>query len=88
MHLIRKKGHNMLVLMFDPRFKNTQLVTTFLGHENVIAIVAKYDQKLLFPLLTKVIKLLMRVIVKETKDLQSQGNVEDLFKTTSTNVNT
>jgi len=76
MHLIRK------------RFKNTQLVTTFLGHENAIAIVAKYDQKLLFPSLTKVTKLLMHVIVKETKDLQSQGNVEDIFKTTSTNVNT
>jgi hypothetical protein len=78
----------MLVLMFDPRFKNTQLVTTFLGHENAIAIIAKYDQKLLFPLLTKVTKLLMRVIVKETKNLQFQSNVEDLFKTTLTNVNT
>jgi hypothetical protein len=39
----------MLALMFDPRFKNMRLVTTFLGHENAIAIVSEYDQKFLLP---------------------------------------
>lgn len=69
-----------MALMFDPRFKNMRLVIAFLGHENVIAIVFEYDQKLLLPLLTKVTKLLMCVDVKKTKDLQSQSNVEDLFR--------
>jgi len=84
----KKKGHNMLALMFDTRCKNMWLVTAFLGLEIVIAIVVNYDQKLLLSLLTKGTKLLMCASVKETKNLQSQGNVEDLFQTTSTNVNT
>lgn len=41
----RKRGHNMLTLMFDPRFKSMWLVTTFLGDENVVAIVVEYDKK-------------------------------------------
>jgi hypothetical protein len=49
----RKQGHNMLALMFDLRFKNMQLVTTYLAHENVIPIVVEYDEKLLL-LLTKI----------------------------------
>jgi hypothetical protein len=32
--------------MFDPRFKRMQLVTMFLGCENVVVMVAKYDEKL------------------------------------------
>jgi hypothetical protein len=57
-------------------------VTAFSGHENAIAIVSEYDQKLLLPLLTKATKLLC-ANVKKNKDLQFQSNVQ----TTSTNVN-
>jgi len=39
----RKRGHNMLALMLDPRLKNMRLIIVFLGHENVV-IVVKYDQ--------------------------------------------
>ncbi len=39
----KKKNHNMLALMFDPRFKNMQLVIIFLGCENVILVVVEYD---------------------------------------------
>jgi hypothetical protein len=46
-----------------------RLVTTFLGHENAIAIVSEYDQKFLLPWLTKVTKLFMQANVKKTKDL-------------------
>jgi hypothetical protein len=53
-----KIGHNMLVLMFDARLKSMQLIITFLTHENVAIIVAKYDQELLLPLLIKATKLL------------------------------
>jgi hypothetical protein len=31
-----RKGHNMLVLMFDPRFKSMKLVTMFMGHEMLL----------------------------------------------------
>jgi hypothetical protein len=40
----RKKGHNMLALMFDPRFKSMKLITNFWGHENVVVIIVEYDQ--------------------------------------------
>jgi hypothetical protein len=43
----------MLALMFDLRFKNMQLVTTYLACENVTPIVVEYDEKLLL-LLTKI----------------------------------
>ncbi len=57
----KKRGHNMLALMLDPRFKNMQLVTTYLGHENVIIVVV-YDEELLLLLLTHEAKLLMLTI--------------------------
>ncbi len=53
----RTWGHNMLVLMFDPRFKNMRLVTMYLGQENV-NIIVEYDDELLLPLLTETAKLL------------------------------
>jgi hypothetical protein len=65
----RKRGHNMLALMFDPRFKNMKLITIFLGRKNDVIIVAKYDQQLLLPLLTKTTKLLMPTSVEEVEDL-------------------
>jgi hypothetical protein len=42
----------MSVLMFDSRFKNMQLVTTYLACENATPIIVEYDEKLL--LLTKI----------------------------------
>jgi hypothetical protein len=42
----------MLAFMFDLRFNNMRLVIAFLGCENVVIIVTKYDQELLLPLLT------------------------------------
>jgi hypothetical protein len=36
-----------------------QLVTTYLGHENVVAIIVEYDEELLLHLLIEVVKLLM-----------------------------
>jgi hypothetical protein len=49
----------MLVLMFDPCFKNMWLVSMYLGQENVITFIAEYDVELFLPLLTKATKLLM-----------------------------
>ncbi len=53
----RKKGHDMLILIFDPRFKSIWLVTAFLGCENVI--VVDYNRELILPLLIKANKMLM-----------------------------
>ncbi len=56
----------MLVLMFDPKFKNMLLVTMYLGNENVVIVVIKYDEKLLLFLLMKANKLLMSNKAKKT----------------------
>jgi hypothetical protein len=56
----------MLASMLAPRFKNMQLVTTYLGHENVIVVVV-YDEELLLPLSTHEAKLLMFIILKKLK---------------------
>jgi len=55
----KKKCHNMLALMFDPRSKSMHLVTMFLGCENITIIIVKYDENLLLPLLMEANKLLM-----------------------------
>jgi hypothetical protein len=34
----------MLALMLDPRLKNMRLIIVFLGCENVVVIVIKYDK--------------------------------------------
>ncbi len=73
--------------MFDLRFKSMQFVTTYLGHKNVVVVV-KYDEDLLFPLLTKIVKLLMFVSVEEIEDFQCQLHAKDLFHTITTNANT
>jgi hypothetical protein len=51
----KKKSHNMLVLMFDPRFKIMCLVIMFLGHENAVVVVVRgYDENLSIPLLMEI----------------------------------
>ncbi len=55
----KRKGHNMLVLMFDPKFKSMRLITMFMGHENATIVVVEYDEKLLLPLLMEANKFLM-----------------------------
>jgi hypothetical protein len=59
----------MLALMLDPRFKSMQLGTMYLGRENAVAVVAKYDEKLLLPLLMEANKLLMPNKVEKAYDL-------------------
>jgi hypothetical protein len=46
-----------------------QLVTTYLGHENVVAIIVEYDEELLLHLLIEVVKLLMCTSVIEFVDV-------------------
>jgi hypothetical protein len=56
-----------------------KLITIFLGCENGVVIVAKYDQQLLLPLLIETTKLLMLANVEKVEDLQSQGNAKHFF---------
>jgi len=45
MHGFQKmKGHNMLVLMLDPRYKSMHLVIIYLGREVVGILMAYYDE--------------------------------------------
>jgi len=80
----KKKCHNMLAFMFDPRSKSTHLVTMFLGRENTTIIIVKYDENLLLPLLMEANKLLMLDRVEKKFDLHSQVDFEGLFHTTTT----
>jgi hypothetical protein len=65
-----------------------RLVTTYLGWENVVILVAKYDEKLFLPLLIEVAKLLMPICGEKSENLTSQVNFEDLFLTIIINVYT
>ncbi len=73
--------------MLYPRLKSIWLVTTYLNCENVV-VVAEYDEELMLPLLTKITKLLMPTSVEDDEHMQFQGNAENIFHITSTNVNT
>jgi hypothetical protein len=37
----KRKSHNMLYLMLDPRFKSFHLVPSFIGHEGSVSIIEK-----------------------------------------------
>ncbi len=69
MHLIKHEVIICWVLMLDLCFKSMQLVTTYLGWENVAILVVEYDEKLFPPLLTKVAKLLMPICGEFKKKL-------------------
>ncbi len=57
MHVIdKKKGHNMLALMLDPRYKSMHLMTSYLGREATANLVVDYDEKVLLPSLLEAYK--------------------------------
>jgi len=65
LHVFRKKkGHNILGLMLDPKFK-FRLVSNNLRCDRVAILVTQYDELLLFPLLVESYKLLRHNIVVE-----------------------
>lgn len=49
----KKKAHNLLALMLDFKFKSLKLISSFIGRELGVAIVIKYDKRLLFLLFLK-----------------------------------
>jgi hypothetical protein len=47
------KVHNMISLMLNPRFKSHHIVSSFVGREQVVALIEEYDRKSLYPMLVK-----------------------------------
>jgi hypothetical protein len=48
-----KKAHNMISLMLNITFKSLRIVSSFVGREQGVALVKKYDKKTLYPMLVK-----------------------------------
>ncbi len=49
----KRKVHNMLFLMLDPKFKSFCLVFSFAGQEKNVNIVDEYDKRTLYPMFLK-----------------------------------
>jgi hypothetical protein len=43
----------MLFFMLDPKFKSLYLISSFIGHEQRVAIVEEYNERSLYPMLLK-----------------------------------
>ncbi len=49
----KKKAHNMISLMLDPRYRSFHIVSSFVGKEQGVVLVEEYDRKSLYPMLVK-----------------------------------
>jgi hypothetical protein len=49
----KRKGHNMIFLMLNPRYKSLHIVLSFVGKVQGVALVEEYDRKSLYPTLVK-----------------------------------
>jgi hypothetical protein len=78
----KKRGHKMLVLIFDPSFKNMWLVANYRGREHAFALVKEYDVGLFLPLLVQCYKMMM-LVVQQVEVWVGSFEVEnkDLFQT-------
>jgi len=83
----KKRGHNMLVLILDPSFKNMWLVFNFHGREHAFALVKEYDVGLFLPLLVQCYKMMM-LVVQQVKVWVGGFEVENkyLFQTSKIDV--
>ncbi len=49
----KRKTHNMIFLMLDPKYKNLCMISSFVGKEQGVIPIEKYDTKSLYPMLVK-----------------------------------
>jgi hypothetical protein len=49
----KKKTHNMISLILDPKYKGLRIISSFVGREQGVALVEEYDKKSLYPMLVK-----------------------------------
>jgi hypothetical protein len=83
---LKKKGHNMLASMLDPKFKSMGLITTYVVCDNVVALIATYDNELLLPLLPELYKLPMSTILEEANKTNPNMGNKKLVCTTNTTI--
>ncbi len=83
----KKRGHNMLVLILDPSFKNMWLVVNYHGREHASTLVKEYYVGLFLSLLVQCYKMIMLVVqqVKVWVESFEVGN-KDLFQTSKIDV--
>jgi hypothetical protein len=62
----KRKTHNMISLMLDPRHKNLHIIFSFVGREQGVALVEEYDRKSLYPMLIKCHEHLHPLVTLET----------------------
>jgi hypothetical protein len=66
LHVFHKKRcHNMLAFILDPRFMSLQLVINYVGCEVAYALVVQNDEQLLLPLLIQCYKMLILFVCDE-----------------------
>jgi hypothetical protein len=70
--------------MLDPKYKNTHLVITYLGHEAISTLVADYDEQLLLLLLLETYKNLLPNRGDCLDEYASLVDSHDLFEQTNT----
>jgi len=78
-----RKAHNMFSLKLDPRFKSFRLVSSFVGCEQGIFIIEKYDRKSLKPMFLKCyhhLHLMQNYDIESTKHRSYEDNDLDIFK--------
>lgn len=74
----KKKGHNMLALMLDPKYKNMHLVIIYLVMKTTPTLVVVYDEQLFLLILLQVYKGLMANMDDCPND--SYVDFQDLFQ--------
>ncbi len=84
-YLQASKAHNMLALMFDPRFKSIDVMKTFVGRERMIQMVAKYDNNTLLLLLVVTFRLLNPNFNGLTKATPIDGDDDSIFGVVTSN---
>jgi hypothetical protein len=49
----KRKTHNMIFFLLDPRYKSLCIISSFVGREQGVALVEEYDRKKLYLMLVK-----------------------------------
>jgi hypothetical protein len=49
----KRKAHNVISFMLDPRYKSLHIVSSFVGKEQGVVLVKEYDRKSLYPMLVR-----------------------------------
>jgi hypothetical protein len=76
-----RKTYNLLASMLDPRYKNLEIVSSFVGKELGIVIAKAYNKKTFFPMVLKTHQFLHPKYVGEKRS--DEDSKLDIFEMTS-----